>query len=146
MKQLIEFIKKIINFFINLMGREVFMYLLFGGLTTVINVVIYYIGTLLGLTTAIANLIANVVAILFAYVTNRKFVFESKATTKKEIGAEFGKFVSARIATFVMDMILMVLLVDYLHYNNLICKIVVNILVIILNYIFSKIFVFKKKF
>lgn len=144
MKKIIDLIKKVINFFINLMGREVFMYLFFGVLTTVINIIVYYIGTLLGLTTAIANFIANVAAILFAYVTNKKFVFESKASTNKEKWAEFGKFVSARMATFVMDMILMIVLVDFLHFNNLICKILVNILVIVLNYVFSKIFVFKK--
>ena len=144
MKKIVELIKKIIDFFINLMGREVFMYLLFGGLTTLINIIVYYVGSLAGLTTAIANLIANIVSILFAYVTNKKFVFESKATTKKENWAEFVKFISARIATFVMDMILMVLLVDVLHLNNLLCKILVNILVIVLNYVFSKIFIFKK--
>lgn len=144
MKKIIELIKKIIDFFINLMGREVFMYLLFGGLTTVINIITYYTGTILGLSTAIANFIANVVSILFAYVTNKKFVFESKATTNKEKMSEFGKFVSARMATFVMDMILMIVLVDVLHFNNLLCKILVNILVIVLNYVFSKIFVFKK--
>lgn len=144
MKKIIELIKKIIDFFINLMGREVFMYLLFGGLTTVINIIVYYIGSLAGLTTVIANLIANIISILFAYVTNKKFVFESKAITKKENFVEFVKFISARIATFVMDMILMVLLVDVLHWNNLLCKILVNILVIVLNYVFSKIFIFKK--
>ena len=144
MKKIIELIKKVIDFFINLMGREVFMYLLFGGLTTVINIIVYYSGALIGLSTAVANFIANVVSILFAYVTNRKFVFESKATTNKEKWEEFGKFISARMATFVMDMVLMVVLVDLLHFNNLICKILVNILVIILNYVFSKIFVFKK--
>lgn len=144
MKKIIELIKKIIDFFINLMGREVFMYLLFGGLTTVINIIVYYSGALLGLSTAIANFIANVVSILFAYVTNKRFVFESKAITNKEKWAEFVKFVSARMATFVMDMVLMIVLVDLLHFNNLICKILVNILVIVLNYVFSKIFVFKK--
>ncbi len=144
MKKIIELIKKIIDFFINLMGREVFMYLLFGGLTTIINIIVYYVGSLVGLTTVIANLIANIISILFAYVTNKKIVFESKAITKKENFVEFVKFISARIATFVMDMILMVLLVDVLHWNNLLCKILVNILVIVLNYAFSKIFIFKK--
>lgn len=145
MKKIIELVKKVIDFFMNLMGREVFMYLLFGGLTTLINIIVYYVGSLAGLTTAVANFIANVISILFAYITNKKFVFESNATTKKEKWAEFGKFISARIATFIMDMALMILLVDILHWNNLLCKILVNILVIVLNYVFSKIFVFKNK-
>lgn len=144
MKKIVQLIKKIIDFFMNLMGREVFMYLLFGGLTTIINIIVYYIGSLAGLTTAVANFIANVISILFAYFTNKKYVFESKAITKKEKWAEFVKFISARIATFIMDMVLMILLVDVLGWNNLLCKILVNILVIILNYVFSKIFVFKK--
>ena len=142
---MVKLVKKVIDFFIKLLGREVFMYLLFGGLTTLINIIVYYLCTLISISTGISTTIAFIVSVIFAYVTNRKWVFESKATTKKEILNEIWKFLSVRIGTYFMDLILMILLVDKLGWNGLICKILVNILVIILNYIASKLIIFKKK-
>lgn len=143
--KIIEFIKSIINFFIKLLGKEMFMYLLFGGLTTVINIIVYYLCTVIGISTGISTTIAFIVSVIFAYITNRKWVFESKATTKEGIINEIWKFASVRIATYFMDLGLMILLVDVLGWNGLLCKILVNILVIILNYIASKLIVFKKE-
>lgn len=138
-----KLITNIINYFIKLMGREVFMYLLFGGLTTVINIVVYYLCTLINIPTGISTTIAFIVSVLFAYVTNRKWVFQSKAKGK-EIFNEIWKFFSVRIGTYFIDLGLMILLVDKLEWNGLLCKVLVNILVIILNYIASKLIVFKK--
>ena len=142
---MIKLVKKIIDFFIKLLGREVFMYLLFGGLTTLINIIVYYLCTLVKMSTGISTTIAFIVSVIFAYITNRKWVFESKATTKKKILNEIWKFLSVRIGTYFMDLLLMILLVDKLSWNGLICKIIVNILVIVLNYIASKLIIFKKE-
>ncbi len=128
---------------IRLLGKEKFLYLFFGVLTTLVNFVVYLVCSKLGASTAFSTVMANVLAILFAYVTNRKWVFESTAHTAKEIASEMGKFFAARAGTFVLDLVFMVVLVDVLHLHELVCKVGVNVLVIVLNYVASKIFVFK---
>lgn len=145
MKAIIKFVTNIINFFIKILGREVFMYLLFGGLTTVINIAVYYLCTLVNISTGISTTIAFIISVVFAYITNRKWVFESKAKTKNEILNEIWKFLSVRIGTYFMDLGLMILFVDKLGFNGLVCKIIVNILVIVLNYIASKLIIFTKR-
>lgn len=137
-------IKGFFEFLIRLLGREVFMYLLFGGLTTLINIVVFYLCTLINFSTAISTTIAFIASVIFAYVTNRKWVFESKASKPAEIFSEMWKFFSVRIFTYFADLGLMILTVDVLKFNKLVCKIAVNVLVIVLNYIASKLIVFKK--
>ena len=123
--------------------KEIINYLIFGVLTTVVNVVVYWLlNTCLNMNYLISNAIAWIVSVLFAYITNRKFVFESNNSSMIN---ELVKFVGARLSTGIMDMILMWLLVDILSINSLICKILVNVFVIVLNYVFSKVLVFKEK-
>ncbi len=125
------------------MKNEVISYLIFGVLTTVVNIVVYYVcNTWLGINYLVSNAIAWIASVLFAYITNRKYVFESKNTS---MVSELAKFVGARLSTGIMDMILMWLLVDLLHINSMVSKIVVNVLVIVLNYVLSKLFVFKEE-
>jgi putative flippase GtrA len=136
--------------------REAILYIVFGGLTTLINIVVYGICTqLLHLSTGVSNALAWVLSVLFAYVTNRKWVFESTARRPKELLREFASFVSCRLGTGAMDQIIMVLGVDvfgarfipaaYAALWSMGLKIASNVLVIILNYVFSKLIVFKKK-
>ena len=123
--------------------KEIINYLIFGVLTTVVNVVVYWLlNTCLNMNYLISNAIAWIVSVLFAYITNRKYVFESNNSSMIN---ELVKLVGARLSTGIMDMILMWLLVDILSINSLICKILVNVFVIVLNYVFSKVFVFKEK-
>ena len=123
--------------------KEVFSYLIFGVLTTVVNIVVYYVfNTWLQVNYLVSNAIAWIASVLFAYITNRKYVFESKNTSMIN---ELVKFIGARLSTGIMDMILMWLLVDILSMNSMVSKIVVNVLVIVLNYVLSKVFVFKKE-
>ena len=125
------------------MKKEVISYLIFGVLTTVVNIVVYYVfNTWLQVNYLVSNAIAWIASVLFAYITNRKYVFESKNTSMIN---ELVKFIGARLSTGIMDMILMWLLVDVLSMNSMFSKIVVNVLVIILNYVLSKVFVFKKE-
>lgn len=127
--------------------KEVINYLIFGVLTTVISLLVYYIlvFTLLNPENAfqlqIANIISWIAGVAFAYFTNRKYVFESK---EKRQFKEASEFVLARIVTLVIDMIVMWLGVTILHFNNKIIKLVSQVLVIVLNYVFSKLFIFKK--
>lgn len=125
------------------MKKEVISYLIFGVLTTVVNIVVYYVfNTWLQVNYLVSNAIAWIASVLFAYITNRKYVFESKNTSMFN---ELVKFIGARLSTGIMDMILMWLLVDVLSMNSMVSKIVVNVLVIVLNYVLSKVFVFKKE-
>ena len=122
--------------------REVLMYLVFGGLTTLVNIVAFFILRKLSVSVYISNLIAWVVAVLFAFITNKLFVFESK--DKSKIGKELISFFGFRILSLGVDMGAMYLLLQVINTGEVFAKIMANIIVIILNYIFSKLFVFKK--
>ena len=129
-------------------NKEVINYLIFGILTTLINLITYFLltNTFLDVNKELelqcANVISWVVAVVFAYFTNRKYVFESSNTNKFK---EIVNFFAARIVTLVMDMGIMYFGVNLLNLNDGICKIVSQVVVIVSNYIFSKLFVFRKK-
>ena len=134
--------------------REVLSYLFFGGLTTLVNVGLFMILTAwTALSTGAANIIALAASILFAYITNKLWVFESRQTGWAAV-VEFGKFIACRIATGFLDQFVVVLGVDRLgamlglNENALWLggvKIFANVLVIIANYVFSKMIIFRKK-
>lgn len=136
-----QLLKKVLN-------KEVIMYLIFGVLTTVVSLLVYYgcIYTFLNPENAvqlqIANIISWIAGVAFAYITNRKFVFESNESNQLK---EISKFVISRLATLFLDMIIMFIGVTCLHGNDKIVKLISQVLVIIGNYIFSKLFVFKKQ-
>lgn len=136
-----QLLKKVLN-------KEVIMYLIFGVLTTVVSLLVYYgcIYTFLNPENAvqlqIANIISWIAGVAFAYITNRKFVFESNESNQLK---EISKFVTSRLATLFLDMIIMFIGVTCLYGNDKIVKLISQVLVIIGNYIFSKLFVFKKQ-
>lgn len=137
MFKIVEIIKKY---------REVIMYLIFGVLTTIVNIAIYLIFTnFFNLDYLISNVIAWIVSVLFAYITNKIYVFESKAVGKKLIFFEIISFFSFRLISGLMDMGLMFVFVSFLGLNDTFMKIITNIIVVFLNYIFSKLFIFKNK-
>lgn len=124
--------------------RELILYILFGGLTTVVDWASYWLMTdILHIPYMTANFISQVVSILFAYVTNRCFVFESKAHGAKAIVVEMVKFFGARVVSMLMNMLVMFVGVDMLRVNDKVIKIAASVLVVIANYIFSKLFVFR---
>lgn len=125
--------------------REMILYLFFGGCTTLVNIVSYYICSRIGIGTAVSTVIAWVLSVLFAYATNRKFVFLSKATELAAILKEAAGFFLCRLATGILDLAIMVVFVDFLHFNDMIIKILSNIIVIVLNYVASKLLIFKEK-
>lgn len=126
--------------------QDVIPYLFFGVLTTIVNVVSYSIfAHTLGLNTTIATILAWFLAVLFAYLTNRKWVFHSSAKGFSEVFREILAFVGCRVATGVVDWGMMVVLVDMWHFNDIVIKILANVVVIISNYVTSRLLVFAKK-
>lgn len=123
--------------------REIINYLVFGVLTTLVNIISFMVCTdVLHIQYLISNVIAWILSVLFAYITNRKYVFESY---EKNVMAEMTKFFSSRAATLVLDMVILWLFVDVFTVDNLIAKIIANVLVVITNYVLSKLIVFKSE-
>lgn len=137
--------KKIQQLIRQLYENSVMRYLFFGGCTTLVNLFCFYILRKCGVSLNIANLISIIAAILFAYVVNSRFVFQEKYVGIKENFRPFCKFVSARLVTMVIEVVSVWLLVEALHLHEMLGKFVTQFIVIVLNYIFSKFFVFAKK-
>lgn len=126
--------------------KEVILYLIFGGLTTLINIISYTVcAHTFHMDTVESTSVAWVISVIFAYVSNKIFVFESKTSTFAALAKECISFIGCRLATGIMDIVIMYLSVDILHFNDIIMKILSNVLVVILNYLFSKLFIFSKK-
>lgn len=125
--------------------RELILYVFFGGLTTLVNWGLYWLlANPLGVPYLWATAFAQIASILFAYVTNRIWVFQSKARGFREVSLEMLRFFGARGVSFFLDLGCMYVGVDLLHINDTWMKLLANILVIIANYVFSKVFVFRK--
>lgn len=134
-------IKKVFNKY-----RELILYVFFGGCTTLVNWLSYYLfAHIINLNTATSTSLAWFCGVLFAYITNRKWVFNSKAKTKKEIIKEIISFFACRLLTGLVDVFIMWLFVDKFGFNDMIIKLVSNIVVIILNYVASKLIIFSNK-
>lgn len=126
--------------------REGMRYLVFGGLSTVLNIIVFAIcAKAMNFSTTISNTIAWIIAVLFAYITNKLYVFDSKTEKKAALIKEIILFFGARVFTLILETAFLWLVIDKLGFNEILMKIISNILVIILNYIFSKIFIFVKK-
>ena len=127
-------------------NTELVRYLFVGVATTLVNYVVYYIATrMLGMTTVPGTWTAWVAAVAFGYVANKAFVFRTHCDSALALAREAAGFFAMRLISLGMETVFMLLLVDVLHFNDLAMKLLVNILVIIANYIFSKLFIFKKK-
>ena len=130
--------------------QEIINYLIVGVLTTLVSIFTYFILSLIldinnNILFIFANILSWICAVVFAYITNKKFVFNSTTSNRKEEIKVFSLFVSSRITTLLIELIFMFLTVKVLLLNDKISKVIAQIIVIILNYIISKIFVFKKK-
>ena len=137
-------LKKLANLYRN--HLEVMRYLIFGALTTVINIVAYWICfNKLGIPNLISNIIAWFLSVAVAYITNRGYVFHSEASNFKAICVEILLFFASRLLTLGIDEGIMFISVDKWHWNALLMKIISNVIVIILNFVFSKILIFRKK-
>lgn len=125
---------------------DIISYLFFGGLTTVVNYLVYLPCLYwLSMPGWLSNVLAWVVAVAFAYLTNKPFVFKSHDWSWAVVWPELVKFVSCRIGSGVLETGIIWLCVDMLGWNGVVMKLITAVLVIILNYIGSKLLVFKKK-
>lgn len=125
---------------------DIFSYLIFGVLTTVVNYIVYLpLLNILQLSAALSNVIAWAAAVAFAYVTNKPFVFKSHDWSLRTVIPELSKFVSCRVASGAMETAIIFVAVDMLGWNGNIWKLITSVLVVILNYVFSKLIVFRKK-
>ena len=123
--------------------KEIINYLFIGGCTTIVSIGAYTLFLkIFKMHYQVSNVLSWILAVAFAYVTNKLFVFNSKNTN---ILKEAFLFVKYRIYSLLVDMLCMYLLIDILKINDLIAKIIVQIIIVIINYVFSKLFVFKKK-
>lgn len=124
---------------------DVLSYLFFGGLTTAVNYVVYLpCYNLLGLSASVSNVIAWIAAVLFAFLTNKPFVFKSHDWSAKTVWPEFTKFVGCRIGSGVLETAIIFVTVDLLCWNGNWMKLATSVLVVILNYFASKFVVFSK--
>lgn len=125
---------------------DILAYLFFGGLTTVVNYIVYLpCYNRLGLSASVSNVIAWVVAVAFAYLTNKPFVFKSHDWSWGIVGPELLKFVGCRVGSGLLETAFIFITVDCLSWNGNWMKLITSILVVILNYVGSKLLVFRKK-
>ena len=125
---------------------DIFSYLFFGVLTTVVNYVVYLpVYNIMGLSAALSNAIAWVAAVAFAYLTNKPFVFKSHDWSLKTVIPELTKFISCRVASGAAETLILLVTVDLLGWNGNIWKLLTSVLVVVLNYFGSKFLVFVRK-
>ena len=126
-------------------NTELVSYLFVGVATTVVNYVVYYIATrMMGFGVMGGTWIAWICAVAFGYATNKAFVFKTHCRSMAELAREAGSFFAMRLVSLGMETVLMFVTVTLIGLPDLVMKLLVNILVIILNYVFSKVFIFKK--
>jgi putative flippase GtrA len=125
---------------------DIIIYLVFGVLTTVVDFLIYFpCYNLLHIPATVSNVIAAIGAIIFAYLTNKPFVFHSHDWSFKTVGAELIKFVGTRLGSMLIQTGIIFVTVDLLAWDGNLMKIVTAVVVVILNYVGSKLLVFRKR-
>lgn len=124
---------------------DIFTYVFFGGVTTLVNIVSFAVATHAGLSWWIANFIAWVLSVLVAFVTNKLWVFNSHTETFQALAWEFGKFVFARTVSLGIDYGFMFLFIDVFRLNETLSKLLTQFAILVANYAFSKFVIFKNK-
>jgi putative flippase GtrA len=136
MKKIMDLVKK---------HWDIVSYLIFGVLTTVVTYAVYLpCYNLLGLSAAISNAISWVAAVAFAFLTNKPFVFKSHDWSAKTVIPELVKFVSCRVGSGVLETAILLVCVDWLGWDGNVMKLITSVFVIVVNYVGSKLLVFKK--
>ena len=126
--------------------KEVLLYLFFGGCTFFINVISYtLINISFGVNELVANVIAWVIAVFFAYFTNRIWVFDGKTEGAGAFLAQMMSFLGGRLVTLLVEEIIIYIFITRLEFASVVIKVIAQIIVIVLNYVFSKLWIFRKK-
>lgn len=124
--------------------REQIAYVFFGGLTTLVNMAAYYALDVAGMATVPATALAQVLAVLFAYVTNKRYVFRSHTHGAAELLREMGSFFACRAVSFFLDIGIMWVTVDVWGWPSMPMKLMSNVVIIVVNYLASKLLIFNK--
>ena len=125
-------------------NRETVSYFIFGVLTTAVDWVGYFALYNMGYSVVFSQTMSWAAAVLFAFITNKLFVFESKGLSRKELAREFFAFIAARLVSLGMEELGLWLMIGALHWNENLAKLIMQVVVVIANYVFSKLFIFKK--
>ena len=146
-----RFIHKIVGIFPECIQKlyykyeSALLYIFFGALTTLVSIGTQYIAYAVGLGTAASTTVSWICAVLFAFFTNKVFVFGSKSFEKKLFLRELVSFIGARLFSFLLELGFMLVTVDVLNWNKFVMKLTAQVFVLVLNYIFSRFLIFKKK-
>ncbi|MCM1371112.1 MAG: GtrA family protein [Clostridium sp.] len=125
--------------------QEIINYLIIGVLTTLVSIGAYFIfAKVIGINYIVSNVISWTISVAFAYITNKVFVFKNEEKDKKKVLIQIYQFVKYRLLSLVIDVLLLYLFVELIKMNDMIAKVINQVIVIVLNYVFSKLFVFKK--
>lgn len=125
--------------------KEVILYLVFGGLSFIVSICTYALfNVYLGINELIANILSWIITVLFAFLTNRIWVFDSPTSGVQDFLKQMAAFFGGRIITLVVEEVIILVFISILGFNSMIVKIVAQIIVILLNYIISKLIIFKK--
>lgn len=136
-----EFVSKIYKKY-----KEAIDYLFWGGVAFLLSMILFYLfANIMEIYEQIANILSWIICVIFTYLTNRIFVFQSKVKGIKNVFKEFKDFVTARLLTLVMENVILFIMIDLLTINNMLAKLVGQFVVIVSNYILSKLWIFKKK-
>lgn len=126
--------------------KSTVLYLIFGVCSTVLNMTAYYLCyDIIGINNTLSTALAWAMAVVFAFITNKQLVFGSESWDFKILQKEVVKFTGCRVVTGLLDIVFMYITVDLLSFNALIMKFISNIIVVVLNYIASKLVIFKKE-
>lgn len=126
--------------------QEIILYLFFGALTVAVNTICYELAyEYIGWSNLASTLIAWLIAVIFAFFTNKNFVFQQQKQTSGQKNREFLSFISCRAATGVLDVLIMLVAVDVHHGNSMLWKTISNVVVIVINYVASKYLIFKRR-
>ena len=128
-----------------LLNKKNILYLICGIFTSILNVILFYVLTLMKIEYRLANIITLIIVIITAYICNKIIVFKSKCQNKKELIHEIIMFITSRIFTLIIDYIGLIILVENFNVSKLPSKIIVTLIVIIINYFFCSKIVFDKK-
>jgi len=124
--------------------KEVLMYLFFGGLAFFLNVVLFAVIDTFGVNELINNIVCWGICVLFQFFTNRTWVFDGHVNNSREFIKQLGSFVSGRVSTLIIEEVILAVFITWLGMNAVVIKLIAQVVVIVLNYIISKLIVFKK--
>ncbi len=142
-KVLSVFPKKIQDLYYN--HESMWLYIFFGGLTTLVSILTQFGANYLGANTFVATTVSWICAVTFAFFTNKSCVFKSESTSKAHFFKQFFAFYAARLVSYFMELGFLLLTVDLLGFNRELMKIAAQVFILIINYLFSKLVIFKKK-